>query len=118
MIVWLTGNSGAGKTTLARWLSNIRKAVILDGDEMRESISSDLGLSAEDRRTHNIRVAKLAKILSDQGHYVIVSLICPYENLREEVRKITNCIFVYIKGGKVHKDYPYEVPINTADIIV
>ena len=118
MILWLTGNSGAGKTTAARQLASSRKAILLDGDEMRETISCDLGLSASDREEHNFRVARLAKTLSDQGHYVIVALICPYESLRLKIKQMTNCTFVYLPGGKTHPDFPYEKPISTVDITI
>jgi len=117
MIIWLTGNSGSGKTTLANIIASYYDVIILDGDEMRESISIDLGLSKEDREEHNLRVARLALNLSKQGKIVIVSLICPYESLREKVKEITNCIFVYIPGGVEHVDYPYEIPINTFDFV-
>jgi len=60
-VIWLTGHSGVGKTTIAKELGYL----YLDGDEMRESISTE-GFSREDRRIHNIRVAKLAKELSKQ----------------------------------------------------
>ena len=114
MIFWLTGNSGSGKSTLAKHLKT-KDAIILDGDEMRQSISENTGFSKSDRWTHNIRVAKLSRILENQGFVVIVSLICPYEKLREEVRKITDCKFIYLQGGKTDEDYPYEIP-ETSDV--
>lgn len=108
MITWITGNSGAGKTTLARALAAGRhNALILDGDEMR-AVWPGLGLSKQDRIEHNLRVARLAKNLESQGAEVIVSTICPYRDLRAEVKKITGCRFVYVEGGKTGKDYPYE----------
>ena len=109
MILWLTGNSGAGKTTLAKKLAG-KNSVVLDGDEMRGAISNDLGLSSEDRREHCLRVARLAVVLESQGLAVIVSVICPFENLRNEVQTITDCSFIYLPGGKEGVEYPYEIP--------
>ena len=56
----------------------------------------------------NLRVARLAKTLDLQGFDVIVSTICPYKDLREEVQKITGCRFIYLDGGRSGVQYPYE----------
>ncbi len=108
MILWLTGNSGSGKTTLAKRLMS-KNTVLLDGDVMR-SIWPGLGLSAEDRKEQGMRVARLAKMLEDQGFVVIVSVIAPYEALRREIETITGCKWIYVPGGKTGKNYPYEAP--------
>ena len=105
MIIWITGNSGAGKTTLAKQLKT-NNSIMLDGDTLRGIYST--GFSKEDRWAHNIRVAKLAKRLEEQGFDVIVSLICPYKQLRDEVQEITNCGFIYLRINPKGKDYPYE----------
>lgn len=105
MILWLTGNTGAGKTTLSRKFKNW---IFLDGDELRDIYPT--GLSKEDRWKHNIRVAKLAKLFENQGFAVVVSVICPYEELRREVQEICGCTFLYVPGGKSGPDYPYEIP--------
>lgn len=81
--------------------------VVLDGDELR-AIWPTLGFSTGDRWTQNLRAAKIAKLLELQGIDVIVATICPYIALREEVFKITGCEFIYLEGGKVGEDYPYE----------
>jgi len=107
MIIWISGNSGSGKTTLANQLKD-RNTVVLDGDRMRATISTQAGFSKEDRQKHNLRVARLAKEISEQGFRVIVSLICPYIELRNQVQEITNCKFIYLAGGKKHKNFPYE----------
>ena len=110
MILWITGQSGSGKTTLAEYFLERIDAVHLDGDVMRSAISTDLGLEKADRYEHNLRVARLAKELEDQGFNVIVSLISPYRDLREEIQEITGCSYIFLRGGKVHPDYPYEEP--------
>jgi len=108
MIIWITGNSGSGKTTLAKQLKTDR-TIILDGNEMRRTISEKAGFSKENREQHNLRVARLAKLLDSQGFDVIVALICPYRKLREKVKEITGCGFIYLAGGKRHNEYPYEM---------
>lgn len=116
-IIWLTGQSGAGKTTLAKALKEKIGGIILDGDEMRESISLGAGFSKEDRETHNLRVARLAKVLSKRD-IVIVSVIAPFQDTRDKIDQIAAPIWVYInRNTKSKKDHPYEVPAS-ADIVV
>lgn len=109
MILWITGNSGAGKTSLANALTT-ESSIVLDGDDMRE-IWPELGFSKEDRIENNLRVARFAKLMELKGLDVIVATICPYVELRKMVRKICGCIFIYVAGGKCNtEDFPYEVP--------
>ena len=107
MVIWIHGQSKSGKSTLAHKISQ-GKWIVLDGDAMRASISSDLGFSEKDRRENNIRIAKLARELDKQGFDVIVATICPYRKLREEVQQITGCKFIQLDGGIINKNYPYE----------
>lgn len=113
MILWLSGNTGAGKTTLADRLQDMGHAVtILDGDTLR-GVWTDLGLSEAARREHNLRTARLAVMLEDQGHTVVVATICPYKNLREEIRRMTGCFFIYLDGGHPADElHPYEHETN------
>ena len=87
-------------------------AVVLDGDELRASISTDLGFSKEDRDEHNMRVARLAKVLNGQGFNVVVSVIAPFQSTRDKITELINPFWIYIKGGKIGEDMPYEVPNN------
>jgi adenylylsulfate kinase len=105
MITWIAGNSGSGKTTLAKKLIKPGE-ILLDGDSMRTCWT--LGFSEEDRRENNLRVAKIAKMLDLQGFNIIVAMICPYRDLREQVKEITNCRFVILDGGKTGEKYPFE----------
>ena len=106
-VIWITGNSGAGKTTLAKKMIKSNGGILLDGDNMRTVWK--LGFSRKDRWTQNLRIARLANILNKQGFNVVVATICPFKKLRQEVEKITNCKFIYLKGGKKpSKKYPYE----------
>ncbi len=111
-IIWLTGNSGAGKTTLANILqARIPNSVVLDGDEMRLSISYGFGYSMVDRMEHNIRVARLATMLRNRGHVVIVAVIAPTGQIRSVVDKLCNPIWVHVDKSQWERDgYPYEVP--------
>lgn len=109
MIIWITGQSGSGKTTLAEQMKT-KNSIILDGDIIRKIYNT--GFSKKERVVHNLKVAKFAKMLSDQGFDVIVSLICPYKYLRKKCKEITNCSFIYLSNGKIHKDYPYEYEKN------
>ena len=115
MIYWLTGNSGAGKTTLAYGVKDKLKAIVLDGDEMRATISKDEGLSPEDRHKHNMRVARLANLLSMQGFPVIIAVIAPFTATRAEIDKICKPRWIYIKrSGLGAEDRPYEEPLNAS----
>ncbi len=117
MILWITGNSESGKTTLAMKLVT-RDTVVLDGDDVRD-VWHDVGLDEEGRRINNLRTARLARLLEAQGLTVIVAMICPYKDLREQVRVICDCKFIYLSGGKEGPEYPYEIPedaeINVKD---
>ena len=111
-IYWLTGQSGSGKTTLAEELHKEIGAVILDGDEMRKSISLGMGFSKEDRDEHNLRVARLAKVFSKRSS-VIVSVIAPFEETRKKIDDLIKPVWIYVKRKyKISKDKPYEPPKN------
>ncbi len=118
-IIWLTGNSGSGKTTLANMLDKrIPNSVVLDGDEMRSSISLGWGFGLRDRQTHNERVARLADVLSKRGHTVIVAVIAPTEKIRRHVTNECHPTWVYIKRTQPEREnYPYTPPENP-DILV
>jgi adenylylsulfate kinase len=79
-VYWLTGLSGAGKTTLGvrlceRLRAEGRTVVFLDGDRLREVFGSDLGHSAADRRQSAMRNARLCRLLSEQGIDIVCSTI-------------------------------------------
>jgi adenylylsulfate kinase len=109
MITWISGQSKSGKSTLARKIRT--NEIMLDGDAMRATINKDLGFSKKDREENNLRIARLARELDGQGFNVIVATIAPYKELREQIRKITGCKFIYLEGGISATDYPYEAEI-------
>ena len=103
--LWMTGLSGAGKTTIAlileKELKEKRGLKIerLDGDVVRQSLTRDLGFSKEDRDKNIERVAFVAKLLSRNGVGVIASFISPYQSVRDQVRaETTNFIEVFINA--------------------
>ncbi|HTD87466.1 MAG TPA: adenylyl-sulfate kinase [Candidatus Binatia bacterium] len=92
-VVWLTGLSGAGKSTIAteleRELFNLGKhAYVLDGDNVRHGLCSDLGFSPEDRKENIRRVGEVAKLFAEAGIICITAFISPYRSDRELVRKM------------------------------
>lgn len=95
MITWIYGEQSSGKTTLANQL----KGIHLDADLIRPAICEDLGWSDKDRIKNNLRIARLAKLLSEQGYDVVVSTILPdIGDLRERVKEITQCKFIETKN--------------------
>jgi bifunctional enzyme CysN/CysC len=92
-VIWLTGLSGAGKSTIATELerelfNRNQHTYVLDGDNMRHGLCSDLGFSPEDRKENIRRVGEVAKLLADAGVIVITAFISPYRGDRDMVRKI------------------------------
>jgi adenylylsulfate kinase len=90
-IVWLTGLSGAGKSTLASALvarlTPVRRVELLDGDEVRQSLSRGLGFSREDRDTNVQRIAYVARLLAKHGVLAIVAAISPYAATRDDLKR-------------------------------
>ena len=113
-VFWLTGPSGAGKTTVAKAVQAITdNVVIIDGDDMRESISVGAGFSVEERRIHNMRVARLAKVLARQPLTVLVSVIAPMHEARVAASDICQAEWVYIKRTLPEREgHFYEEPEN------
>ena len=139
--VWFTGFSGAGKSTIADALTKKLKSAgyqleVLDGDEIRENLTKDLGFSKEDRDTNIRRIGFVAKLLARNGVIVLVPVISPYRAIREEMRaNIDNFVEVFVnapisvceerdvkglykkvRAGQIKQftgiDDPYEPPVN------
>ena len=104
-VIWLTGIPASGKTTIALELKKFYEkkglaADILDGDEIRKTLSKDLGFSPEDRKEHNRRVIFVAKIHAKNGVTSIIPLISPYRETRDYARKeIPEFVEVWIKAS-------------------
>lgn len=93
LVVWLTGLSGSGKSTIAKALelqlnSNGIHTTTLDGDNLRTGLNSGLGFSTEDRQENLRRVAEVAKIMTDAGLVVLAAFIAPLKAQREQVKQL------------------------------
>lgn len=92
MVVWLTGLSGSGKSSISRALERElfdlgMQVCILDGDNVRHGLNSDLGFSPEDRVENIRRVAEVACLMADAGLIVITAFISPYRADRRRARE-------------------------------
>jgi adenylyl-sulfate kinase len=92
-VVWLTGLSGSGKSTIAaelegRLLEMGQPVWVLDGDKVREGLCVDLGFSPEDRKENIRRVAEVARLFAAAGMICIVAFISPYRADRERARSL------------------------------
>jgi len=109
-IVWFTGLSGSGKSTVAnlvekRLTAEGKHAYILDGDNVRHGLNKDLGFTEADRVENIRRVAEVARLMADAGLIVIVSFISPFRNERRLAREIAGDI----RFTEVYVDTPLEV---------
>lgn len=101
-VVWLTGLSGAGKSTIATGLAAELQGrgypvEVLDGDEVRQHLSKGLGFSRADRTTNVERIAYVAKLLAKHGVVVITAAISPYREARARARQeIGEFVEVYV----------------------
>jgi len=104
MLLWFTGLSGAGKTTIALGVTEKLKAQnykveLLDGDVVRTHLSKGLSFTKEDRDTNIRRIAFVANLLSRNGIITIAAAISPYRELRDEIRRTTtNFVEVYVNA--------------------
>ena len=141
---WFTGLSGAGKTTLSKALTEEltqagKKVVVLDGDELRSTISRDLGFTEEDRMEQNRRAANIARILNEQGIHVMAALISPTHEIQTMIKQVigvNRCFLIHVdcsiegckqrdvkqlyansikqnEGNFTGIHQPYEEPINS-----
>ncbi|WP_040777750.1 adenylyl-sulfate kinase [Nocardia pneumoniae] len=150
LTVWLTGMSGSGKSTVAvelerRLVAAGRPAFLLDGDNLRHGLNSDLGFSAADRVENVRRVGEVARLFAEAGVVAVVSLISPYRADRDRVRAaheaagipflevfvdtpLAVCeardpkgMYAKARAGEIRGftgiDDPYEAPVN-ADVVL
>ena len=140
-VLWFTGLSGSGKTTIAHEVEEklLEAGVpveILDGDVVRENLSKGLGFSKEDRDTNIRRIAFVAHLLQRNGVFVITAAISPYKAVRDEARAMikdfveiyadaslevceqrdTKGLYAKARAGEIKGftgiDDPYEAPEN------
>lgn len=93
-VIWFTGLSSSGKTTLALALQQrlttlgVHKTHHLDGDQLRKGINSDLGFSLADRDENLRRAAHIARLFLDEGYWVLASFITPMHSQQAQVRQL------------------------------
>lgn len=109
-VIWFTGLSGSGKSTIARGLEERligegHLAYVLDGDNLRHGLNSDLGFSPEDRRENIRRVGETAALFADVGLIAITAFISPYRADRDAARQtVGEKRFI-----EVYLDVPLEI---------
>lgn len=103
-LIWMTGLSGSGKSTIADTLQQIlaqkgRLTYVLDGDNIRHGLNKDLGFSANDRKENIRRIGEVAKLFVDSGIITITAFISPYKEERKQVRDLLGEDFIeaYVK---------------------
>jgi bifunctional enzyme CysN/CysC len=149
-VVWLTGLSGSGKSTIAQALERelfIRAMhpYVLDGDNIRHGLNSNLGFAPEDRVENIRRVSEVAKLMADAGNVVITAFISPYRADRQRARAIAmegNAEFIEVfvdaplevceerdpkdlykkaRAGQIREftgiDAPYELPVDPEIVV-
>jgi adenylyl-sulfate kinase len=109
-VIWLTGLSGSGKSTIAVELEQTlfqsgRHTYILDGDNIRHGLCSDLGFSPKDRTENIRRIGEVARLFADAGIICIAAFISPYRGDRDLARKIAQPV----KFVEVYLNAPLEV---------
>lgn len=109
VLLWFTGLSGSGKSTVASLLEKRlhemgKLTYLLDGDNVRHGLNSDLGFSEEDRIENIRRVGEVSKLIVDAGVITISTFISPFKEDREKVRKLLGKDFI-----EVFTDCPLEV---------
>jgi len=107
ILIWLTGLSGSGKSTIANLLDSLLvekgfHTFVLDGDNVRSGLCNNLSFSAEDRKENLRRVGEVAKLFLDAGIICIASFISPYEEDRNKIKQ------------RVGNDKFYEIYVNTS----
>ena len=111
-VIWLTGLSGSGKSTIANELEyklNKMKyhTYLLDGDNIRNGLNSDLGFSNKDRKENIRRISEVAKLFLDAGIITITAFISPFFEDRKKAKKIIGNNFI-----EVFVDTPLEICIK------
>ncbi|MDA0729843.1 MAG: adenylyl-sulfate kinase [Bacteroidetes bacterium] len=121
MIYWFTGQPGHGKTTLAKaMLAHLKasgvEAFHIDGDDLR-SLTTNEDYSREGREENIRRAQAIAHYLQAKGHTVVVSLVAPYRDLREEFKAVAEVTEIYVhtsqtRGREAKHAEDYQPPLS------
>lgn len=111
-VIWLYGLSGAGKSTIAhavknKLLNNNKKCFVLDGDDLRTGLNSDLGFSDRDRQENLRRAGEVARLLSYTTDIVICTFITPFNDTRAIIYKIMQ--------GQTYKEVYIDTPLEECE---
>ena len=102
-LLWFTGLSGAGKSTVAnavdqQLFERQQHTYLLDGDNVRHGLNSNLGFSEEDRRENIRRIGEVAKLMVDAGLIVSSAFVSPYQRDRDAIRTLFDAGEFYVTG--------------------
>lgn len=105
-ILWFTGLSGSGKSTIANTVDHMlyemgKHSYVLDGDNIRHGLNKNLGFSAEDRAENIRRIGEVAKLFADAGILTLTAFISPYRADRDKVRELVEegrFVEIYVKA--------------------
>lgn len=121
MIFWITGQSGAGKTTLSNWMKKEldTHAVTIDGDELRD-VFSNKDYSVEGRKKNVELAQNIAKFLNSKYNSVIVSVIAPFREQREQFKKVmgNDIVEIFVKCDEIRSPYTTEYEEPQQDFIL
>jgi len=110
MVYWITGRSSSGKTTLAYRLAKQTNGIVVDGDHVRKYFP--VGFSDEERQDNIMRIAKIAKIIEDQGREAIVACVSPKRAWRQEAQGLfKECVEICLPFGELWEGTEYEEPL-------
>jgi shikimate kinase len=118
MIILVLGLPGSGKTTFSKAVAEVTPVIHLNADDVRSELSSDLGFTLQDRLEQARRMGAVARLLSRQGHVVLVDFVCPTEETRRVFGKADKVIWMrrvregrYEDTNKLWKD-PNKCDLN------
>ncbi|KKN60605.1 hypothetical protein LCGC14_0530450 [marine sediment metagenome] len=109
MVYWITGRKNSGKTTLAYRIAKQTNGVVVDGDEVRKYFPT--GYTDEERLENIWKIAKIAKLMEDQGKVAIVACVSPRRDWRALAQEIFDeCIEICMPFGELWEGTEYEEP--------